>query len=180
MKRRAVFMDLNGTLVMPITVERLADLTLVAGADTALAALSAAGFTCPVVTIQSRIAKGYFSVSEFTAWFRAFSERLAVAGAEVVGPYVCPHRFAEPCACKKPNTLLYEQAAIDHNLDLHRAFVIGDSARDVQAARRFGGRGILVRTGWGSSVEEVSRALPDVSYVATSLGDAVAHILGQR
>ena len=177
MKRRAVFLDLNGTLVMPIIVEHLHELTLIDGAATAVARLSADGFLCPVVTIQSRIAKGLFSTEEFNCWFAALAVLLGRHGAAIVGPYVCPHRFADPCHCKKPSTLLYEQAAVDHEIDLHRSFVVGDSAADVEAASRFGGQGCLVRTGWGADEREVRRAMPYASHVALSLSDAVDWIL---
>src|SRR5687767_1710955 len=108
---RAVFLDLGGTLVDPLKPEQLDELTIIPGAAEAVARLSAAGFVCPVVTIQSRIAKGVFSTKEFDVWFRQFADGLALRGARLVGPYVCPHRFKDPCACKKPNPLLYERAA---------------------------------------------------------------------
>ena len=84
-------------------------------------------------------------------------------GAEIIGPYVCPHRFREPCRCKKPATFLYEVAAKEHAIDLHRSFVIGDSAEDVRAARRFGGNGCLVRTGWAEDpcvIETAAARMP--------------------
>jgi histidinol-phosphate phosphatase family protein len=146
-KHRAVFLDLNGTLVTPVLVERLADLRAIEGAAEGVALLCEAGFVCPVVTVQSRIEKGLFSEPEFRAWFQAFAARFAASGAMIAGPYVCPHRFATPCACAKPQTLLYERAAEDLGLDLSKSFVIGDTAADVEAARRFGGRGYLVGTG---------------------------------
>lgn len=112
--RRGVFLGLNGTLVEPVKPERLDALTLIPGVVTAVARLSAAGFICPVVTVQSRIAKELFSLAEFAIWFARFAASLEAQGARIVGPYVCPHRFAEPCWCKKPNTLLYERAAAEH------------------------------------------------------------------
>ena len=177
MKRRAVFLDLNGTLVMPILVEHPRQLALIDGAADGIAKLSAAGFVCPVVTIQSRIEKGVFSAEAFMSWFAVFRTSLGRYGANVVGPYVCPHGFANPCRCKKPNTLLYERAAGDHAIDLRRSFVVGDSAADVEAASRFGGQGCLVRTAYSADDAELERATPYVKYVAHSLGDAVAWIL---
>src|SRR5260370_14066014 len=131
MKQRAVFLDLNGTLVLPIKPDRLNDLTLIDGVSQAIARLSRAGFLCPVVTIQSRIAKGLFSMEEFHRWFDDFSAGLNACGAEIVGPYVCPHRFSEPCACKKPSTLLYARAPWVLRDDFQRSLVIGSSADDV-------------------------------------------------
>jgi len=101
MKRRGVFLDLNGTLVEPLKQERLDELTLIPGVAQAVAKLTAAGLVCPVVTVQSRIAKGLFSMADFQSWCAAFAAGLQAQGAHVVGPYVCPHRLAEPCPCKK-------------------------------------------------------------------------------
>ncbi len=175
--KRAVFLDLNGTLVMPLKPGSLSELTLVEGAGEAIARLSRADYVCPVVTVQSRIAKGLFSDGQFRDWFAGFAKLLASFGAVIVGPYVCPHRLAEPCACKKPNTLLYEIAAREHGIDLQRSFVVGDTVDDVCAASRFGGWGCLVRTGWSEDQREVERAVPYSSFVANTLGDAVHWIL---
>ena len=128
-----------------------------------------AGFVCPVVTVQSRIAKGLFSLSEFEIWFTNFAASLQIQGAFVVGPYVCPHRFADPCPCKKPNTVLYERAAAEHQLKPADCFVIGDSPEDVRAARGLGARGCLVRTGWAIDPRVVEKATPDASVVVNSL-----------
>lgn len=142
MKQRVTFLDLHGTLVLPIKPQSLSELTLIEGAGQAVARLSRAGFLCPVVTVQSRIAKGFFSSDDFQKWFYDFSIGLRSYGAEIVGPYVCPHRFRELCECKKPGTFLYELAASEQGVDLQQSFVIGDSADDVCAAYRFGGRAV--------------------------------------
>jgi D-glycero-D-manno-heptose 1,7-bisphosphate phosphatase len=178
MSRRGVFLDLNGTLVEPLKQERLDELTLIPGVAGAVARLTAAGFVCPVVTVQSRIAKGLFSMADFQTWFAAFAADLEAQGALVVGPYVCPHRYGEPCPCKKPNVLLYERAASEHHLTAADCFVIGDSPDDVSAARRFGARGCLVRTGWARDPRVVETALQDASIVADSFAQAVDWILG--
>jgi D-glycero-D-manno-heptose 1,7-bisphosphate phosphatase len=179
MKRRAVFLDLNGTLVLPVKPQSLGELTLIEGAGEAIARLSQAGLLCPVVTVQSRISKGIFSMDDFLQWFNGFARHLESAGARVLGPYVCPHRFREPCVCKKPNVFLYEMAASNHVIDLQRSVVIGDTAEDVLAARSFGGQGCMVRTGWAEDPIVVSRAAPFASYVASSLNRAVDWVLDQ-
>ncbi len=180
MSRRGVFLDLNGTLVEPLKQERLDEMTLIPGVAAAIARLTAAGFVCPVVTVQSRIAKGLFSMADFQAWFATFAAGLAAQGALITGPYVCPHRYAEPCPCKKPNVLLYQRAASEHGLTPADCFVIGDSPDDVRAARRLGARGCLVRTGWASDPRVVESALPDASMVVDSFAQAVDWILGPK
>jgi D-glycero-D-manno-heptose 1,7-bisphosphate phosphatase len=110
-------------------------------------------------------------------WFTSFAAELQLQGATIVGPYVCPHRFAESCLCKKPNTLLYDRAASENQLCPVDSFVIGDSPDDVRAARRLGARGCLVRTGWAADPRVVQEAAPDASVVVSSFGEAVDWIL---
>jgi len=176
--RRGVFLDLNGTLVAPILVEHPSDLRLIDGVAGCVAQLCRAGFVCPVITVQSRIEKGLFTDGEFRAWFAGFARDLATKGALVVGPYVCPHRFRTPCLCKKPSTLLYEQAAADHDVDLAGSYVIGDSAGDVEAAARFGGRGCLLSTEGPAP----SAGMPSSSatYRARTMPEVVEWILSQE
>lgn len=180
MRRRGVFLDLNGTLVEPLKQERLDELTLIPGVAQAIAKLSAAGFICPVVTVQSRIAKGLFSLADFQNWFATFAAGLQTQGAYVVGPYVCPHRRADPCPCKKPNTLLYDRAAADHGLVPADCFVIGDSPEDMEAGRRLGARGCLVRTGWASDPSVVDKAAPYATVIVDSFAQAVDWIVSKQ
>jgi HAD superfamily hydrolase (TIGR01662 family) len=130
-----------------------------------------------VVTVQSRIAKGLFTADEFHAWFANFAAGAREQGAEVQGPYVCPHRYAEPCACKKPNTLLYERAAVELGIAVADSFVVGDSPDDVVAAARLGARGCLVRTGWAQEPGVAASVDGVASHIALSIIEAVDWIL---
>jgi len=85
--QRAVFLDLNGTLVTPVLVNHPRDLKMIDGAGEAVARLCEAGFTCPVVTVQSRIEKGLFTGADFLDWFATFKARMATYGAILEGPY---------------------------------------------------------------------------------------------
>src|SRR5260370_34981612 len=102
-----------------------------------------------------------------------FGTSLKAEGAHVVGPYVCPDSQAEPCPCKKPNVLLYDHAATDHQLVRADCFVIGDSPDDVGAARRLGARGCLVRTGCACDPRAVARATQGATSAVDSLAEAV-------
>lgn len=75
------------------------------------------------------------------------------------GPYICPHRYAVPCACKKTGGALYRRAAAELQIDLASSFVVGDSLDDMKAARLLGCRSVLVRTGW-----QVTPEVEDLRY----------------
>ena len=178
-KYKAVFLDLNGTLVLPLKQERLSDLYPIPGAIESVARLTRAGFLCPVITVQSRIAKGLFTSEEFLEWFRDFESALATEGAVVNGPYVCPHRYGEPCVCKKPNTLLYEQAAVDLGISVADSLVVGDSPDDIRAAARLGAQSCLVRTGWAADPDVCAAVESEVGFIAPSIVEAADWILSR-
>jgi histidinol-phosphate phosphatase family protein len=177
MATKTVYLDLAGTIVLPLKPEALAEIYPIPGAIDAIAHLCSAGFRCPVVTVQPRIEKGRFTESQFRDWFAAFAAVSEQHGALLEGPYVCPHRIATPCLCKKPNTLLYQQAAAERNLQLAGSFVVGDTADDMEAATRIGGFGCLVRTGWAENDVQLDRARPHSSFIGADLAEVAAWIL---
>ncbi|MDP9353174.1 MAG: HAD-IIIA family hydrolase [Chloroflexota bacterium] len=146
---RAAFLDLNGTLVMPVQAAHPHEYTVLPMAMEAVRVLNRAGFTCPIVTVQSRIGKGLYSIPDFLSWFSRFRSDLSAEGAAVEGPYLCPHWREDRCACKKPQTLLYREAAHHLGANMANSVVIGDDISDVLAARHLGCVGYLVPTGWG-------------------------------
>lgn len=172
---KAVFLDLNGTLVMPISAQSLEDLVELRGVRDAVGRLIEAGFVCPVITVQSRIAKGIYSQAQFGEWFETFRSRWLSDGIPLLGPYVCPHRFHSGCRCAKPQPELYLRACQELRLDPSRCFVIGDSATDVFAARNIGARGCLVLTGNGLKGREACQQ--DAFVVGRDLADVVARLL---
>lgn len=178
--RPAAFLDRDGTIIRD--AEYLGDpdgVRLLRCAADAVARLNAAGFPVIVVTNQSGIARGLLSLADYERVRARMEEVLAAAGARVDATMMCPHHpdFTGPCECRKPGTLLYEQAAADLNLDLARSVYVGDRWRDVQPALRFGGAGYLLRSG-AATTDDFNRA-DDEPRVQTvnRLADAVDRIL---
>jgi D-glycero-D-manno-heptose 1,7-bisphosphate phosphatase len=169
---RAAFLDLNGTLVEPVRVTDLRELKVLPHAIEAVHLLNQAQFLCPVVTVQSRISKAIFSLHDFSAWFVALQQQFHMAGAHLLGPYVCPHQGSDACLCKKPQTQLYLQAAYEHAIDLPQSIVIGDTHDDVAAAQALGIPGCLVRTGWGEHNIQHKQADRIASVIANDILDA--------
>jgi D-glycero-D-manno-heptose 1,7-bisphosphate phosphatase len=73
-------------------------------------------------------------------------ELLDAEGAHIDGHYWCPHipDVSGPCRCRKPGTLLYEQAAERFDIDMKKSWWVGDRARDVLPAAAFDGRGVVL------------------------------------
>lgn len=157
MKRPAVFLDRDGTINEQMGyINHLSRFHLLPGVAAAIRLLNDRGVPVFVVTNQSGLARGYFPDSLLVAVHQAMTERLAVEGARLEGVYVCPHhpeakeeRYRLACQCRKPRPGLFLQAAAEHDLDLHRSYVIGDRWSDLKAAAACGAKGVLVLTGYG-------------------------------
>jgi ribonucleotide monophosphatase NagD (HAD superfamily) len=70
--------------------------------------------------------------------------------------------------------------ASDWWLDLRRSYTIGDSPQDVEAARRFGGTGCLVKTGWAAEDKFLDKARPSTAFIGDSITQAVEWVVGRE
>jgi D-glycero-D-manno-heptose 1,7-bisphosphate phosphatase len=155
-RRPAVFIDRDGTLISERSY--LADpdgVKLIPGAVEALAALRAAGFALVTVTNQSGIALGLYRESDYHAVADRIAHELDEAGVPPDDVQYCPHHpdVTGPCDCRKPATGMYMRAAALLGLDPAASYYVGDKLTDVLPATTLGGRGILVRTGYGREHE---------------------------
>jgi D-glycero-D-manno-heptose 1,7-bisphosphate phosphatase len=68
------------------------------------------------------------------------------------------------------------QAAAEMNIDLTRSYMVGDMLKDVQAGKKAGACGILVRTGYGPNI--IRTDMP--AYIAEDILEAVQWIMRDR
>ena len=192
MTRRAVFMDRDGTVSAEVGyVTSLDSFRLLPRSAAAIRRLNEAGMLAIVVTNQSGLARGLFDEALMNDVHALMRRQLEQAGARLDGLYVCAHHpsLGEPpwrqdCDCRKPKPGLLTLAAREHGVDLASSYVIGDSARDLEAGRRAGAMPVLVLTGHGQDdlrdrIEPVGGdARP--AHVADDLLDAVEWILAKE
>lgn len=147
--RRALFADRDGTLIRDAHYLRDPALVeLLPGAAPLLRAFAEAGWAVVVVTNQSGIAQGLVSQDDYHAVDARFQALLAEQGVTVDATKYCPHHpdVTGPCGCRKPGTLMYEEAAAALGLDLAASVYVGDRFRDVAPALAKHGRGFLIRS----------------------------------
>jgi len=177
-RHRAVFLDRDGTIVEdPGFLHEPEKVTLLPGAAEAIRRLNEAGYRVVIVTNQSGIARGRYTVADYEAVQRRLGELLAAKGARIDAAYFCPHHplLSGPCECRKPGLKLFRDAQAAFDIDFSRSWWVGDRLSDVQPARLLGGEGILVATGEGNLQQGQARAL-GVMLVA-DLASAVEKIL---
>jgi len=147
---RFVFLDRDGTINDdPGYVYRVEDYALLAGVVDALVALRDGGYRFAIVTNQSGIGRGLYTLDDFWRYQNHLLADLRARGIEIEATYVCPHQLADACACRKPSPLHLFRARDELGADLAASWVIGDHVSDVELGVRAGARSILVRTGHG-------------------------------
>ena len=171
--RRYVLLDRDGT----INVEKhyLSDpeqMELYPGVGEALRRLQDLGFGLAVITNQSGIGRGYFSLDTLGQIHDRMKALLAPFGVTIDGIYLCPHAPDEDCSCRKPLPGMVEQAMAELKFDPKQAFLVGDKTVDVDLAHAVGAVGVLVRTGHGKKHVETCKP----AYIADDLPDAAAWI----
>jgi D-glycero-D-manno-heptose 1,7-bisphosphate phosphatase len=146
----AIFLDRDGTIIIDKNYPSRPDqVALLGGAVEGLRAMAKHGLPFVVVSNQSGIGRGYFSVEQADDVDARVKQLLARQSVQIAGWYRCPHAPGEGCVCRKPLPGMIRSAAYDLDLDLARSFVIGDKWSDIELAAAVGAAGILVTTGQG-------------------------------
>jgi len=150
------------------------------GSLEAIAALTNAGVRVAIATNQSGIGRGLFSSQDLVAIHAQMLSEVEIAGGAIDMIAICPHAPDDGCDCRKPRAGLLKQIAerFEYSLPLANVPIIGDSYRDITAARHVGGRAILVLTGNGS---RTANELGDdeTLEIFADLSDAVEMLLGK-
>ncbi len=88
------------------------------------------GYRLVMVTNQSGIARGYYSLEQFNHLNNYILDSFQKEGLSVEIRF-CPHHPDAQCACRKPNT-----AMLDIDIRTPRDVLIGDQITDIRAAYR--------------------------------------------
>lgn len=148
--RPAAFLDRDGVLNEDTGfVHRIADFRWLDGAESAVKSLNDRGYFVFVITNQSGVARGFFPAEAVERLHQWMNDELAKLGAHVDAFYYCPHHptagtscFTRPCDCRKPAPGMLLRAMAEWPVDREASFLLGDQARDLEAARRAGLRSV--------------------------------------
>lgn len=146
------------------------------GSIEGIAELSNAGFTVAVATNQSGVGRKLIDLPALEAIHRKMRQAVTDAGGDLGRIVFCPHHPDDNCDCRKPNPGLLNKLARQYGVPINGVPMVGDSERDIAAAKAVSGRPILVLTGNGQHTaallaekgEEVE-TYPDLQAVAKQL-----------
>ena len=143
-ENRAVFLDRDGTLMDEVNFcGDPAKVHVIPGAAECLAELRRRGWINILITNQSGIGRGRFTVADYEA---VNAELFRQLGGAIDAAYFCPDHPDKATACRKPGTAMIEEAQRNHKIAIEKSWFIGDKDTDVSLRQEAGCKTILVLT----------------------------------
>ena len=180
--KRAVFLDRDGTLIAEKNyLSRPEDVVISPGAAGALTRLQAAGFQLFIVSNQSGVGRGYFTLADVDRVHEHLCRELARDGIRFEKVYTAPEAPGQPSRGRKPSPQFLFDARDEFALDLAESFMIGDKRIDLECGWNAGvQRSLLVRTGYGAALEQEAPAELTRAVIVDGLPDAAEWILNRN
>jgi D-glycero-D-manno-heptose 1,7-bisphosphate phosphatase len=177
-----VFLDRDGTLIVEKNyLHRPEDVDIFPGVGKALKRLNDAGFKLIIVTNQSGIGRGYYTLADAESVNAHVARELAREGVHFEKTYIAPEAPDQPSRGRKPSPQFLLDARDEFNLNLAESFMVGDKLIDLECGWNAGvKRSILVRTGYGAEVERESPGKISTAVVVDGLPEVAAWILNLK
>ena len=177
----AIFLDRDGTLIEDRNyINRPEQVVLLPGAAAALQRLQSAGFKLFIVSNQSGVGRGFFTLADVEKVNEHIRQEFARKGVKFEKIYVAPEAPDTPSRGRKPSPQFLFDARDEFGIDLAESYMMGDKMIDLECGWNAGVRGcILVRTGYGAQLERERPGELRTALVVDDLSAAAAWILGQ-
>jgi D-glycero-D-manno-heptose 1,7-bisphosphate phosphatase len=177
----AIFLDRDGTLIEERNyISRPEEVVLLPGAAEALQRLQATGFKLFIVSNQSGVGRGYFTLADVEKVNEHIRQEFAHKGVKFEKIYVAPEAPDTPSRGRKPSPQFLFDARDEFGIDLAKSYMMGDKMIDLECGWNAGvRRPILVRTGYGSKTERDNSGKLGAAIVLDDLPAAAAWILAQ-
>jgi imidazoleglycerol-phosphate dehydratase/histidinol-phosphatase len=178
-----LFIDHDGTLVEEPPdqqVDSLAKIRFMPGVFAALSELARSGYRLVIVTNQDGLGSTTHPTAAFEQAHQFILDAFRSQGVKFEKVFICPHRAADGCDCRKPRIGLLREFLRDAQVDLSASAVIGDRDTDLELARNIGVRGLKVqRHGsagetWAAVVHELTARRASVERITRETRIAVA------
>ena len=150
--QKIVFLDRDGVINEypgdTKYVTRWREFKFLSGAVQAVKKLKEYNFRVFIVSNQAGVGKGLYSQNDLNYITSKMLAYFKKNKAFIDGVYYCTHRKEENCSCRKPKTGLLKKALEDNKIEKFKeCYFIGDSFIDMNTARAFGCKSILVLSG---------------------------------
>jgi D-glycero-D-manno-heptose 1,7-bisphosphate phosphatase len=176
---RAIFLDRDGTMIAEANyLSRPEQVKIFPATRAGLKKLAGAGFKLFIVSNQSGVGRGYFTLADVEKVNTHLCADLARDGIRIEKIYIAPEKPEDPSRGRKPSPQFLFDARDEFALDLAESFMIGDKLIDLECGWNAGvKKSILVRTGYGAETERESPEAASRAAVTDDLDAAAAWIL---
>ena len=167
---RAVFLDRDGTIIEERNyLRRVEDVAIFPGAAGALGRLRQGGFKLFIVSNQSGVGRGYFTLAEVEKVNEHLLQELGREQVRFEKIFIAPEAPDAPSRGRKPSPQFLLDARDEFGVDLAQSYMIGDKLIDLECGWNAGVRKcLLVRTGYGAELE---RGAPEKLQEAVTVDD---------
>jgi len=153
-KTKIAFLDRDGVLNISTInngyVGYIKDFKWMPGAKKAIKFLKKKKFKIVIVSNQSGIARGFFSIKDVWKLHRYLKKELIKFGTSVDKIYFCPYhkdgivkKYKKNSILRKPKIGMYLKASKVWNIDKKKSFMIGDQITDMEFAKKAKIKGYL-------------------------------------
>lgn len=142
---KAIFFDRDATLIVdkhylhkPEEIEYFDD------TFSALKELQDAGYLLFMITNQSGIGRGFFTVDQMHEVHNQMIKDLSKHSITLSGIEFCPHSPEDKCECRKPHPKMINTFLNKFDIDLKKSYMIGDKPIDAKAGINAGINGMII------------------------------------
>ena len=178
----AIFLDRDGTIIEERNyISRPEQVAILPGAAAALRDLQAAEYKLFIVSNQSGVGRGYFTLVDVQKVNEHICQEFVLNGVEFEKIYVAPEAPDTPSRGRKPSPQFLFDARDEFGIDLAQSYMMGDKMIDLESGWNAGvKKSILVRTGYGAQLEREHPEQLRTALIVDDLAAAAAWILGKK
>ena len=176
MSKKVIFLDRDGTInVDHGYVNEAEQWEWCDGAIDACKQLQDAGYVLAIVTNQSGIAQGKYTVEQMHKLHDYMMAEFTAHGVEIAMIAYCPHgRDQDDCDCRKPKIGMAKQIeARIGEIDYAKSWIVGDKEADLLFGKNAGTHTALIR----SRYWEDGKLAAEPDLIVDSLKEAASYIV---
>ncbi|RXK10314.1 D-glycero-beta-D-manno-heptose-1,7-bisphosphate 7-phosphatase [Halarcobacter bivalviorum] len=139
MMTKGLFLDRDGVVnIEKNYLYKIEEFEFFDGIFDSLKKIQKLGYKIFIITNQSGIGRGYYSVEDFeklTSWMIKEFKNNEIVISQVE---FCPHGPNDNCTCRKPKTGMIDKILEKHQIDLENSWLVGDKSSDIKCAKNAG------------------------------------------
>tara|TARA_B110000858_G_C17719377_1_gene434527 strand:+ start:16 stop:537 length:522 start_codon:yes stop_codon:yes gene_type:complete len=155
-KKKIAFFDRDGVLnisnINDGYIGFKKDFKWVTGAKRALKYIQNLGYKIIIVTNQSGVARGYFSIKDVNILHKYMRDSLKKIDVKISGIFFCPFhidgvvsKYKKKSNLRKPNNGMFLKVKRKMKIDIENSFMIGDQKTDMKFAKKSKIKGYLFK-----------------------------------